>query len=477
MDTRKRATTIFMKGGLISLAVVLFAGLLSVLHYLPFFNSFLSGAGFEFAAMRPIHTTFATTWIFLGSLAVVYHYLQDESVPVSKGERLRLRILVSVWGLTGLGILISLFAGIASGREYMGFHPIFSVTIMFGWVLFAWNFFRATWRNFFNKPVYVTMWGVGILLFIYTFTEQHAWLLPRVFADPIVDMRIQWKATGMLVGSFNLLVYGSLYYIVSKLVGDNRYAHSKLAYTLFGITLLNSFVNFAHHTYHLPQSALVKWISFIVSMTEIIILAKVMWDIAKAVMAKHQQKTTTAFFISASRWWTFAMLFSAILISIPPLNAIIHGTYVVAGHAMGAEIGIDTMILLAAFSWLLGDRIRDSKWLRPSGLWLNISTAVLVGWLTLAGTYIGIARYKMVTPPEWVTASNPFIFTLAGVSMAFFLAVVTICFARAVWMRGATKVGDLPIVSVTQSLCEGEANAKTAIAHDEPLLQDSSLPS
>jgi hypothetical protein len=37
-----------------------------------------------------------------------------------------------------------------------------------------------------------------------------------------------------------------------------------------------------------------------------------------------------------------AILLTAVMISVPPVNALIHGTYVVTGHAMGATVtGID----------------------------------------------------------------------------------------------------------------------------------------
>lgn len=450
-STRERATIMFLRGGLISLAVLLLAGVLGVLHYLPSGNKALTGAGFSFSAMRPIHTTFASSWIFLASIAIIYRYLQEVAPSASNGERWRLRFQIAIWGLTGIGIIVSLMAGITSGREYMGFHPLFSIAIIIGWVLFAWSFFRVTWRDFFSKPVYVTMWGAGILLFLYTFAEQHAWLLPQVFADPIVDMRVQWKATGMLVGSFNLLVYGCMYFVASKLVGDERYAHSKLAYALFGITLLNALTNYGHHTYHLPQSLTVKWISFVVSMTEIVLLAKVIWDIAKTVLKKQRHRTTTSFFLSCSRWWTLGILVTAILISIPPLNSIIHGTFVVTGHAMGAEIGIDSMILLAGVTWILSERTAESKFLRHAGLGFNISTALLVTWLTVAGTLIGIARYKMVPVPEWVAANNPIIFATTGVATALFLAAVTFLLARAAWKKNVSAAEELPMVVVEES--------------------------
>ncbi len=40
--------------------------------------------------------------------------------------------------------------------------------------------------------------------------------------------------------TFNLFVYGSLYYIGERVSGDDRYAHSKLAYALFAVGLVNN---------------------------------------------------------------------------------------------------------------------------------------------------------------------------------------------------------------------------------------------
>ena len=461
--TRQHATEIFLRGGLIALAVVLLGGLLSVLHYFPGLSGTLAGSGLDFAAVRPIHTIFASAWIFLAAITVIYRYLQDEAPPATTGEQWRLRAQVVLWGLAGVGILATLLGGITSGREYIGFHPLFSVVIMTGWLLFAWTFFSLTGRGFFQKPVYVTMWGVGILLFIYTFAEQHAWLLPGVSDDPIVDMRIQWKATGTLVGSFNLLVYGCLYYLASKMIGDDRYAHSKLAYALFGIGLLNSFVNFGHHTYHLPQSAWINWISFLVSMSEIVILARVIWDIAKAVKRRTTRQAAASFFLAAARWWIFAMLFTAILLSIPPINSILHGTYAVAGHAMGTEIGIDTMILLAAAAWILAERTRETPALRRVGIGFNISAATLVLWLTIAGCAVGFTRYQRMPVPDWVATANPTIFASTGIATAVFLAAITALMARAIWSRptrAATK--EIPVIEVQRIvLAQGRSTPTT----------------
>jgi len=440
------ATLAFVRGALVSLAVALGAGILGAFYYTPVGGPLLRRLGIDFTALRPIHTTFASAWIFLGGIAVVHRYLQDQAGPVGAAEKGRLLLQVSLWAAAGTGILLSLGGGVYSGREYMGFHPALSIPLFVGWLCFAWNFFRATGRGFLRRPVYVTMWGVSILFFLYTFAEQHAWLIPGVYVEPVRDLRLQWKACGTLVGSFNLLVYGSLYYIGEKLSGDESYAHSRLAYALFGVGLLNSFTNFAHHTYHIPQSLAVKWISFVISMTEILILARVVWDVVGMVCRRNRVPFRSLdYFVVAAKWWTLAVLFTAILISIPPVNTLIHGTHAVTAHAMGSEIGIDSMVLFAAVSLLLAERPRpkrrgdtngrlvlDSRRMRIGAVGFNLAAAFLVLWLTLSGSIVGYHRYLYRPTPEWLHDANPWLFAAGGVTAAVFLTLLL-----AVWIRSA----------------------------------------
>ena len=335
--TRRYATLTFVRGAVVALAVALLGGLLSVFYTVPAMAAWLEPWGVDLRSLRPIHTVFASAFVFLGGVAVVHRYFQDVGGEITSGDRWRLRILVASWAAAGLGILGSLMLGVTSGREYLGFHPLFSLPIIVGWLCFAWTFFRITWRGFWQRPVYVTMWGVGCLFFVYTFAEQHAWLVSDVFADPIVDRRVQWKACGTLVGTFNLFVYGALIYAKEKIGGDATYGQSRTAYALFGVGLLNSFTNYAHHTYHLPQAHAIKWVAFVVSMIEMVILCKVVWDVAMSVRRRtpNGDNASRAFF-TATMWWTMFMLGTSIFISVPPLNTFVHGTYAVTGHAMGA---------------------------------------------------------------------------------------------------------------------------------------------
>ncbi len=431
--TRRYATITFLRGALVALAVAILAGLLGALFSVPSLGARLADLGVDLRSLRPLHTVFAAAWIFLAGQAMVHRFFEDEAGPVTSGERGRLRAQVVLWGFAGLGIAVTLPLGITSGREYVGQHPLLSIPIAAGWLLFVWNFFGATRRGFWSRPVYVMMWAVGCLFFVYTFAEQHAWLLPDVFADPVVDRRIQWKACGTLVGSFNLFVYGTAVFLSEKLSGDEEYGQSRTAWALLGVGLLNSFTNFPHHTYHLPQTHVVKWIGFVISMTELLIFLRVVWELAELSKAEDRpERCVTRILLVAAKWWTAAMLVSSVLISIPPLNALVHGTYVVVGHAMGTTIGIDTMILLAAVSWLLERRPEhelegllpvDCKRVCRMAVALNLSAAFLVLWLHAAGLVDGIERYldgaqgpPFAHRPAWLSATMGPVFLIGGLA-------------------------------------------------------------
>lgn len=449
--SRRYATLTFMRAAIVSISITLVAGLLGALYYIPLVAPVMQRLGIHFEALRPIHTTFAMAFIFLAGVAVVHRFFEDVAGPMKDGERLRLRIQVVAWAIAGIGVLGSYIAGVFSGREYMGYHPIFSIPILLGWVMFVWNFYAHLGKGLLSRPVHVTMWGVGTLFVVYTFAEQHAWLLPGVFSDPIADMRVQWKATGTLVGGFNLFVYGTLYYVGTKLSGNASYAHSRLAYALFGVGLLNSFTNFAHHTYHLPQNETIKWISFVVSMVEIILLARVVWDLAGMVKAKRPSPPCgIQLFMASAKWWTGFILVTAILISIPPLNSLIHGTRLVMGHAMGAEIGIDAMALFAATTWILIEIMQrrgenpeplSSRAYRKWIIGLNIGVAGLVGWLTISGIGTAIYRYDGLASPDWIVVGGPYVFVGFGVIAAYFLSRLIYAWSRVLFKRSGISAG------------------------------------
>ena len=244
---------------LISLAVSIFMGLLGAIFLIPSTSAFFEGLGLTLQHFRPLHTAFATSWIFLAAIAIIYKFV-IENIETSKNAKFEKRFWLhsSFWWIAGIGIFLELLMGHFSGREYIGYSPVFSLIILIGWLFFGRNILPPILKDFWSRPVYCYMWSVGFFLFIFTYLEAHSWLLPLVNNYPVVDLQVQWKSMGALVGSFNLLVYGSLIYISEKITGNKKYGQSKLAFSLFGIGLLNTFTNYVHHTYHLPQHHLSK---------------------------------------------------------------------------------------------------------------------------------------------------------------------------------------------------------------------------
>ena len=406
--------------------ITLFFGTLSSLYYIPSIAMKFKEYGLSLPQLRPMHDTFASAWIFLGGIAVVYKYIIDECAPLTVMDQFRYKLHMCMWGFAGIGIIISTLMGYTSGREYLSFPSFFSVFILGGWLLYAWNFLRHALPGFWDKPAYIYMWTVSAFLFVYVFCEAHAYLLPSILNRPIADMQIQWKSYGALVAAFNHLVYGSLMYLNEKLSNDKRYAHSMKAFSLLGIGLLNSFTNYAHHTYHLPQAHVIKWISFIVSMIEIIILYCVLSDIARNIrenIYKNVQFTHYKF-LYLSKNWTGGLLILAILISIPPLNTLIHGTHVVTAHAMGSEIGIDSFALFAVLSFILHRWLGETEGvhLNSKGLLrlistMNLSFVTLFLWLIFSGLSVGISSY-LGTPRPWWVSYTPFFFAGFGSLLA-----------------------------------------------------------
>jgi len=412
-------------------AVTLLSGLISALVYTRF-EPVLRSWGVTLQQLRPIHETFAFAWVFLGGVAVVYFYLHHSSGPLSRAARRRTTWQLVLWVGAGVGILISLSLGHFSGREYLGYHPLFSLLILAGWLLFAWNYFDRVGLRLVGQPVYVYMWSVAIPLFVITFLEAHLFLLDFISDQPVRDIAIQWKSNGVMVGSFNLLSYGTLMYIVGLVRSDDRYAYSRTAFALFFVGVLNTFTNYGHHTYHLPQSPWIHWISFVVSMLEFVILAKLFADILsfRRGQPRSDEMRVCDSFVRSASLWTCIMLALSLLIAVPPLNALIHGTHIVVAHSMGSMLGVNTMILLAAMAYLVQSlrgnseacAIRGRRIRRAIPL-LNLSLAVF--WLAFLGRGLasGWSRHAGPSAPDFsaVLQAFPPVVLISGLGLTLSL--------------------------------------------------------
>jgi nitric oxide reductase subunit B len=412
-------------------ALTLVAGLFAVAAYTGA-EPWVRSLGLTMQHLRPVHETFAFAWVFLGGVAVVHAWMLSSGGPLSRFESLRFKAMAGLWAAAGAGILVSFLAGRFTGREYAGYAAPLGAMILAGWALFAWNFFGRTRGRLTGQPVYVWMWTAAVPLFAITFLEAHAWTLDWVSRRPLRDIALQWKANGVMVGSFNLLAYGAIMYVAGRIRRDDRYAHSPTAFLLFCVGIVNTFTNYGHHTFHLPQSRWIHVISFSISMLEIVLLAKVMLDLWRLRRASPPPAgcEVPARFGTSVTLWTALMLAGAIAISVPPLNAMIHGTHIVTAHAMGTMIGIDSMILWMALSWALRElagashpAVRSAM-MRRSVPVLDVALAGMMTAFVARGLAAGATRYFGPSASDWSRVVEAFPY--AALAFGGLLAVVAL---------------------------------------------------
>jgi nitric oxide reductase subunit B len=113
----------------------------------------------------------------------------------------------------------------------------------------------------------------------------------------------------------------------------------------------------------------------------------------------------------------------ALVISVPALNLITHGTHITVAHAMGSTIGINSMILLASIFYVIREELPENVHTECSrqvkfGFWMaNISLAVFFTALVLAG--VGKGLYDGASFQDMMLSIRPFliVFTLSGISL------------------------------------------------------------
>lgn len=408
----------FIRFGMILLAFGMLFGIIGGLQYVVpgFLKEILS-----FERTRPLHVSSVLFWIILTATGAIFTYVQEHSKRSMYSATL-VKIQFYLLGISILLIMACYLAGMFGGREYWEYPPYLSIPIVLAWILLLFNFIRTV-GSFRNQPVYIWMWLTGIVFFLFTFTESYLWVLPYFRKNIVSDMTIQWKSYGSMVGSWNQLVYGSAAYLMCKISGDRSTAFSKKAFALYFIGLFNLMFNWGHHIYTLPTHAYVRQISYAVSMTELLLLGRIIWEwkqsLSTALKFRHIASYRLLF---AADIWVFLNLILAIAMSIPAINVYTHGTHVTVAHAMGTTIGINTMLLLAIAADILKHQQQGSSMGKTGFLLTN--TSLLLFWLSLIVAGIWKAHWQMsANPPAFSSMMQqlrPFfmVFLISGITLA-----------------------------------------------------------
>ena len=398
----KRTPFIFLTLALLALITGAIFGTLAGIQYVK--PDFLKDI-VAFNKMRPFHVSTVIGWIILSATGGIYYYLTN--VLKLKIFSKNLAVLhLSIFIACAIAVYISFSTGNMGGREYLSYAPIISLPILLGWMFFGVNYFKTVLKKVSNWPVYLWMWGTGIVFMIYHFSEAHFWMLPYFRENFVRDMTVQWKSYGAFVGSWNMLVYGTAIFLMSRLKGDDV-GSSKKEFFFYFLGLTNLMLGWAHHTYIIPTQPWVRYLAYGVSMTEWVILISIIRDFKKSLSKEKVKQNHFSYnLLMATDFWVFVNLFVALLISIPYINLFTHGTHITVAHSMGTTIGINTTILLASIFYIVN--LEDSEGISiyskimKLGYWIfNISLGVFWICLLLGGVKKSIWMYFTENPSSF----------------------------------------------------------------------------
>lgn len=426
--TTDKAAKAFLLLALSHLLLGLIFGVLGSFQYL--LPSFLKEV-LSFQKNRPLHVFLVITWIFSASQAGIYYYLpriKNSQVYWPGGVWLHFYMQLFI----SLGIIAAFFAGKFSGREYLEFPPWLGACIFISWLPFAINFFATLRPDYKNAPVYIWSWSTGILFFFITLSESYLWLLDFFRTGIVRDITVQWKALGSMVGSWNMLVYGTAMFVMEKLSGDTKTCRSPLSFFFYFLGLINLMFNWGHHTYIVPAEPWVRWVAFIISMSELLILGNIIWQWRKTFdNAKKNYNLVPFRLLTYADGWIFLNLSLALVISVPAWNYFTHGTHITVAHAMGATIGINTMILFASVFYILQKEKplafdQKRKWLSYGIILTNISLVIF--WASLLGSGLVKIAGKLNNKTFYTIMQEcrPYfrIFTFSGILILIGLALL-----------------------------------------------------
>ncbi len=390
--SNSRVGSLFIVIALGSLLLGLLFGVLGGLQYV--FPDFLK-VHLSFQKMRPLHVYLVINWIFCSATGAIYFFVPEYSCKQLFSSVLA-KMHVALQAIILIIVVTGFFAGIFGGREYLEFPPWIIILIIAAWIVFMINFFVTVKPSFKHVPVYIWSWSTGLIFFLITIIEAQLWLLPFFNNNIIRDVTVQWKAMGSMVGSWNMLVYGSSMFVMERMTGDKTVNFSKKAFFFYFLGLTNLMFNWGHHTYIVPSSHVVQTISYVISMTELLILGEMIYSWRKKYLLLYKNKRPLPFrILTYAEVWIFVNLILSITISIPSVNFYTHGTHITVAHAMGATIGINTLLLLASLCLIASEIAEDvlkSKAFTRGIVLMNAS--LLIFWLSLIG--MGICKISAV---------------------------------------------------------------------------------
>lgn len=334
---------------------------------------------FPLPVVRPLHTL-GTMGLLLCGIVALREIVVRRSGGVSRVPASGL-VVILIGFLVVSGVMIVLGRG--SGLEYLSWPVALTVVPIAVLVLMALD----TWRNL---ACLADLSSEGSWLLLMGLCLAPLGMTERMLSVGVVDitraLTIEWHGLDTVFAGINTALYGAAILATSE-PGRGRPLRHRWLYLLAVFALLSTF---GHHHYMSGQASALKWIAFTASMLGMVSFVRHVGAVWRG-RGRRTGVDAASVLLRSATIWTAVAVGSGVVLAVPQVNLILHGTHAVVGHAMGAIIGVDVMIILAGLIMASGEGV-DERRVRRWTLVLNLALGLMVLDLMVSGGAKGLLR-------------------------------------------------------------------------------------
>lgn|GEM_PF-1856951 len=325
--------------------------------------------------LQPLHTLMSLSCIFSGIFALFVFAGEDVGARGIHASRRTFEVLLPAFIVLAAASIIT---GYGSGKEYLTWAPALTPLLVLLFVVGGVVFFRNA--GAFARPAPEAAWLIGLGFVCMGFGLIEGNLCHVVSLVYARELSFEWHAIDIVVAGWNASLYG-FGIIISAHAG--KPLRAPWLYALAAFTFVSTF---GHHHYMSPQPQTIKIIAVTASM--LAGLSFVRHIRASRGLRLSPPTGPAGPFLVAAEVWTIFAIGSGILFAIPQVNLIIHGTYGIVAHSMGAMIGINAMLVLGGLAFYIG---ADPARARRVGVLVLVANAALL-IMVLDLTFVGLVK-------------------------------------------------------------------------------------
>ena len=405
----------------------------------------------NFSRLRPLHTDAVIYGFTLSGIWATWYYVGQRVLKVSMAESGFLMFIGKLhfwlYLLVVVAVVVSLFAGVTTSKEYAEFEWPIDVAVVVVWVLFGVSIFGLIGIRR-EKSLYISVWYyiatfLGIaMLYLFNNMEVPTYFISGGIGDwwhsvsmyaGTNDALVQWWFGHNAVAfGFTVPIVAMIYYFLPKESGQAVYSYKLSLLSFWGLM----FVYLWAGGHHLLYSTVPDWMQTMGSIFSVILILP-SWGSAINMLltmkGEWQQVAASPlikFMVLGSTFYMFSTLEGPIQ-AIKSVNAIAHFTDWIVGHVHDGVLGWVGFMIMAAL-YHMAPRVfkREiySKSLMAAQFWIQTLGVVLYftamwiagitqGMMWRAHDEYGNLAYSFI---DTVTVLHPY-YTIRGVGGLLYL--------------------------------------------------------